>query len=210
MSIDDLKIIIISSYNDLSNEDKIVNELFDLGFDFFHLKKSHWNEKKILNFIEKINPDYHKKIILHSYHKIALKYKLGGIYLTRKHKKNIFSKSLRYYYKWKYPEIKITTTFHSLNQLEKAVYPFDYVFLSPVFNSISKSKYYGKFDNSKTKKILSETEQNVIALGGVCPEKIFKIKYLGFAGLAFLGYLWSDKNPVNNFLKFKNFINNEF
>jgi thiamine-phosphate pyrophosphorylase len=70
----------------------------------------------------------------------------------------------------------------------------DYLFLSPVFDSISKENYNSRFPESllcdlKSKGIINE---KVIALGGVNKHNISKVKDYGFGGAAVLGALWED------------------
>ena len=67
-----------------------------------------------------------------------------------------------------------------------------YVFLSPIFNSISKQGYASAF----TPKALFEAKQKgiinekVVALGGITAANINKIKSYGFGGVALLGDVW--------------------
>ncbi len=65
----------------------------------------------------------------------------------------------------------------------------DYIFLSPVFDSISKPGYKAvPFEPSQVKALPVKT----IALGGVTPERFDQVRANGFDGAAMLGYLWQD------------------
>jgi thiamine-phosphate pyrophosphorylase len=70
----------------------------------------------------------------------------------------------------------------------------DYAFLSPVFDSISKTGYKQAFTpqqlyEAKERQIINE---NVIALGGITSDKIPTACRYGFGGVAVLGALWGD------------------
>jgi thiamine-phosphate pyrophosphorylase len=87
----------------------------------------------------------------------------------------------------------------------------DYLFLSPIFDSISKQNYMSRFPESllyelKEKGVIHE---KVIALGGVNKENISKVEDYGFGGAAVLGGLWEDfpkQQDTNTLLiRFKEF-----
>lgn len=68
----------------------------------------------------------------------------------------------------------------------------DYVTLSPVFDSISKSGYMAAYSHEELLR-LSGAPTKVIALGGVNPERIDFLKRYNFTGFAMLGALpWGE------------------
>ncbi|HXD94336.1 MAG TPA: thiamine phosphate synthase, partial [Bacteroidia bacterium] len=75
---------------------------------------------------------------------------------------------------------------------------YEYVFLSPVFDSISKTGYKSNFDLENLKPFLKK-HKNVIALGGVNTKNIELIKQVGFSGAAFIGAVWQNKNPAKSY-----------
>ena len=80
---------------------------------------------------------------------------------------------------------------------------FSYVFLSPIFNSISKSNYQGRFGNSNFDVILKKVNQNVFALGGVDTDKVDLVFDMGFSGMAVHGAIWESEDPVGKFAEIK-------
>lgn len=76
----------------------------------------------------------------------------------------------------------------------------DYCFLSPIFDSISKSGYRAAFDCSTLAAALATTlaARKVIALGGVTAGHLPELAGLGFKGAAFLGAIWqgTDFNTI--------------
>ena len=70
----------------------------------------------------------------------------------------------------------------------------DYVFLSPVFDSISKSGYSSAFTDAQLRSA-PEIDGHVYALGGVRPEHFPLLAEYGFGGAALLGHVWRDCSP---------------
>ena len=70
---------------------------------------------------------------------------------------------------------------------------YDYVFMSPIYDSISKVNYYSTYtaeelrDAQRTKII----DSKVMALGGINTGNLLEIKDFGFGGAAILGDLWN-------------------
>ena len=97
------------------------------------------------------------------------------------------------------PNLHISTSFSNLSNLYEEGSKFNYVFLSPVFDSISKSGYQGAFNHHNLAIALAKTNQNVLALGGVQLENVEKIKALGFKGMVLSGIIWQSENKVEIF-----------
>ena len=68
---------------------------------------------------------------------------------------------------------------------------YDYVFLSPIFDSISKVGYNSAFteDMLRDASVKGIIDEKVVALGGVTFEKISYLKELNFGGAAMMGVL---------------------
>ena len=106
--------------------------------------------------------------------------------------------------------------FHSLKELESLpLTPSQgrgIIFLSPIFDSISKTGYKSKFDLKEIKSFLQKQKAlpfgeglggALIALGGINESKIEICRELGFAGVAVLGAIWNSENPLEKFLRIK-------
>lgn len=90
--------------------------------------------------------------------------------------------------------------FHSLIEIEECKENYDYAFLSPIFDSISKAGYKSKFDLKELKGFLKNRKEKIIALGGINEDKIGTVKDMGFSGIGLVGAIWQSGKPV---LKFK-------
>ena len=71
---------------------------------------------------------------------------------------------------------------------------YDYIFLSPIFNSISKQGYNSNFTHKEllVLKRISLINDKVYALGGVNKDNLVDVTSFGFGGASVLGYLWCD------------------
>jgi thiamine-phosphate pyrophosphorylase len=200
---DRMKLIVISSSKNIENETKIVTELFEAGLETFHLRKNEMSTRAMKNYLSQIPSHFHNRIFIHSHFKLLLNFDLKGIHLTSKHKKNKWKTYLLVrLIQLKKPSLQITTSFKTLGELyqPKHDYNYDYVFLSPVFDSYI-SKFQSNFSEYSLKVALSKTPFKVIARGGITPSIKTKAKEIGFYGVAFYSWLWNTKNQVEEFEK---------
>ncbi len=192
-------IIVISNPSTIKDEQTIIHQLFDEGLEIFHVRKKEYSEKEMRIFIEQIPYNYFKRIVLHSQFHLAEEYNLKGIHVPVNFNREDANGSK-------------SISFHSLDEIEKCKKKFDYGFLSPVFDSISKAGYKSNFNFPELKLFLKNRikssnnraeERHIIALGGIEEDKIDTIKELGFSGIALLGAIWQSKDPVEKFKKIK-------
>lgn len=188
------KVIIITSPNFVKNEVSIICSLFEAGLKTLHLRKPSYTRNELKEFIESVPKKFHKHLVLHSHYSLCKKFKLKGIHLTEKSKKN----NLPDWFNTK--KFTLSASFHSIKALELSKRKYNYVFLSPVFNSISKKNYSARFQDDELSHACKK-HKNLIALGGIDVKTIKKVKHLGFNGAAALGYIWESKNSVSSFKK---------
>jgi thiamine-phosphate pyrophosphorylase len=101
--------------------------------------------------------------------------------------------------------------FHSLKELEEYKGKHEYAFLSPIFDSISKVGYKSNFDLGTLQKSLRllKCAENLFALGGIDEDKIETCCKLCFTGVAVLGAIWNNNNPLEKFIKLKSICHSE-
>jgi thiamine-phosphate pyrophosphorylase len=199
-----MKIIVLSPQKSVENEIDVVISLFEEGMNIFHLKKPHYSSKKLKSYLDKIPHEYHNRIVIHTHLRFALKYNLKGIHLSSKHKKNtIRNWFLLKRIKRKNPWITVSTSFQSIIDVEKYKDLYDYVFLSPIFDSISMNDYQSGFKEFSLSSATKRSNYKIVALGGVEVGKIEKAISLGFWGCGFLGAIWGKENPIEFFKAIK-------
>lgn len=179
-----MKWIVITLPQFIDNEATYIEQLFEAGIDLLHLRKPESNIEDCERLIQQIDKKWYSKIVVHDHFELCEKYQLHGIHLNRRNHE--------------IPEGfkgNISRSCHSLEEL-KAIDSYDYVFLSPIFDSISKIGYNHSFSN----KTLEDAAQSglindqVIALGGVTPDFLPQLRAWNFGGAAFLGDIWSKVN----------------
>ncbi|MBR0324552.1 MAG: DUF554 family protein, partial [Selenomonadales bacterium] len=86
----------------------------------------------------------------------------------------------------------VSRSCHSLEEVVRYKDQCDYVFLSPIFDSISKEGYGSTFPEETLQEAYKQgiIDSKVIALGGIKPEHAPYLKANGFGGMAYLGYVW--------------------
>ena len=99
-------------------------------------------------------------------------------------------------------ETSRSASLHSFDELNACTQNLDYVFLSPVFDSISKVDYKAAYSQDDFRKGLADFHAQersiakVIALGGVDADNLVLTAQLGFDGAAVLGAVWNHYDPL--------------
>ena len=190
-----MKWIIITTPTFISHEAEYINQLFEAGIDLLHLRKPESQAKDCELLIEKINPKWHPQIVVHDHFELCEKYHLHGIHLNQRN----HSVPQRF-------QGSISRSCHSFEEVKEALgtlaephTTFDYVFLSPIFDSISKKGYNHSFSNKDLEDAANcgIINDKVIALGGVIPQFIPQLKAWNFGGAAFLGDVWNRRHEYD-------------
>lgn len=177
----DFKVIIITSPDFIENESEKLVKLFKAGVDFIHIRKPDLTLRDVKNLIEDIPYEFRKRIRLHGHFELFNEFNLAGAHLNRRNPKAPLIVS------------SLTASIHSLDEIEKISKSinYDYLFLSPVYNSISKKGYMSKFDLGNIKNAIKD--KKIIGLGGVKPSNLKELKDTGFIGGTLMGYVWENQ-----------------
>lgn len=178
-----MQLIAITSEKFIDNEAETINALFEAGLERLHLRKPHASANECECLILSIGSKWYGRISLHDHFGIAKKYGIGGLHLNSRNPQpptgfaGILSRSC-----------------HSMEEAAREKHRYDYVFLSPIFDSISKNGYTAAFHRGALQAAArnGSISDNVIALGGITPERIEEAAACNFGGAAVLGYLWAD------------------
>lgn len=197
-----MKLIVISPSKIIENEAAIMQQLFEAGLETLHVRKPRLRTRQLQEYLEKIPSQFHNRIIIHSHHKLALKYNLKGVHYTRLH----LERNFKNWWREKCLDLAkknlVKTASH--NKLASLYEPnekvFDYVFLSPIFDSIT-SKYQSGFYEDSIRAANQKTGFKIIARGGIDSSRIEKVNELGFYGMALYTCMWNSDNPLDVFLQ---------
>jgi thiamine-phosphate pyrophosphorylase len=184
--------IVISPEEFTSAETIVVSKLFELGLPVFHIRKSAGNAYILKSYLQAIPKQYHNRIVLHSCFELSSQFNIKGIHINTKLKPSA-SKLFE-----TYSHLSISTSCHSIAELQSEKLPYKYAFLSPIFNSISKPGYLQAFSNQALTNSLATISLPCIALGGLSAANWPQAAQMGFAGAAFLGSVWQNKKAIDS------------
>jgi thiamine-phosphate pyrophosphorylase len=208
-----MRLIVITAGDFFDKEPEAIHILFGNGMEALHVRKPNASYAETKRFIERIDEAYHSRIILHDHYGLTGLFTLKGIHVnSRNNPGNLDFYSER--------GLSISCSCHSIEEVAglsserfavgragrfrkmTPVAPaiFDYMFLSPIFDSISKTGYKqgftpGQLSDARDKGILNN---RVIALGGITAERIPAVHRYGFGGVAVLGSLWAEPTANGN------------
>lgn len=180
-----MKLIAITTPSFFEGEARKIALLFGEGMQRLHLRKPHGGKEEMCRLLDSIPAEYHPQIVVHDHFDLASRYRLAGIHLNSRH-----------------PHVpdgfagSVSRSCHTLEEVE-AGKSLDYVFLSPIFRSISKEGYGEGFPLETLREAARRgiIDEKVVALGGICEQNIPTVRSLHFGGFAVLGALWG-KEPA--------------
>ena len=185
-----MKWIVITMPDFIENEANYINQLFEAGLDLLHLRKPESCIDDCERLLQEINQKWYPGIVVHDHFSLCQKYHLHGIHLnSRNHQvPDGFQGSLS----------RSCHTFREVTAAQKEAV-FSYVFLSPIFDSISKKGYKHCFSNKDLEDAGNNgiINEKVIALGGVIPQFIPQLRVWNFGGAAFLGDIWNRRQDAD-------------
>ncbi len=191
-----MKLILLSTSDFFVEEDTIINALFEEGLDLLHLRKPGSEPVYSERLLTLLPEQWHKQIVVHEHFYLKEEFGLRGIHLSERAPEPPTG------YKG-----QLSRSCHSLSELNDTKAGMDYVFLSPVFNSIT----YPDRKAAYTEQELHDAaragliDRKVMAAGGINSETLPLLADYGFGGAVILGDLWTRFN-IHSGLDYKEVI----
>lgn len=184
-----MKLIVVTAPTFFVEEDKIITALFEEGLDILHLRKPETPAMYSERLLTLIPEKYHKRIITHEHFYLQEEFSLMGIHLNTRNPKEPHDYSGY-----------ISCTCHSLDEVQNKKHFYDYLFLSPIYNCITKSGVTSGFTAEELRQAGKSKviDSRVMALGGITPDNILEIKDYGFGGAVVMGDLWNKFNACTD------------
>lgn len=179
-----MKIIAITRPDFFQGEAEAINRLFAGNqIDLLHLRKPDSDPDECRRLLDGIRKEWLPRIVTHDHFTLCAEYGLHGCHLNRRNPAA--------------PDAHrgtVSCSCHSLEEVKLRKRQMDYVFLSPIFDSISKQGYQSAFSDDTLRQAAAEgiIDRKVVALGGVTYSLIHKLKEYGFGGAAMLGEIWRN------------------
>ena len=181
--------ILISSPEIVNNENITIKSFLRKEDNLFHLRRYVSFEEEVVSFLSSFTEEERKQIVLNHHHFLASEFGINRLHFSEKDRIEIGDEKLEKLHSLGFI---LSTSVHTVEDFEKLTSVFEYAFLSPVFDSISKENYKAvSFDLANIRRDIK-----LIALGGVTFENYNNALNLGFDGVAFLGGVWNQENPL--------------
>ncbi len=197
----------------IPGEAALIVALQQAGAGIIHLRKPGADPNRLTALLDELKAagaDF-QRLTLHGPESLARRYGFGGIHLKndeldrraealsqhRDTKSSLESSTLR-----------LSGSAHSWDEARRWAPVVDYLWLSPLFDSISKVGYRSGIDLTEASRWLLNARQpqdtantndptrfpypeRIVALGGISAENIVRVRMAGFGGAAVLGDLWA-------------------
>ena len=154
-----MKLVVITRPDFFEGETDIVNDLFRSGMERLHLRKPKASEDELSVWLQGIDHQYYGRIVLHDCFSLVEKFSLGGVHLNSRNPEA--------------PEniqgITVSRSCHSIDEVAEHKGRCNYLFLSPIYDSISKEGYGAAYSRIDLERAAAEgiIDDKVLALGGV-------------------------------------------
>jgi len=204
-----LKLLAFSSPEPLDPEfeRREVLAMFDSGLECFHLRKPKASQEDLERWIEGIPEEHQSKIVLHSAHDLAKKFPVRGIHLSARQRSGCLQTArVVKQLKREREDLELSSSYYQLSELRFLPPKYDYVFLSPIFPSISSPDSQPPFSLREVETTVRHARSNIFALGGIDKSRVETVRSLGFQGVALLGALWESEHPAEVFRSVKQAI----
>jgi thiamine-phosphate pyrophosphorylase len=190
------QLVLLTAPTAQPDEPRVLTELLAQSPGRLHLRKPGWPAAWLEALIRALPPQYYERLVLHGHPELVRRYQIGGLHLTEAGRRAATRRPALL------PGQTLSTSFHSLAEIARTRRRYDYVFLSPIFDSISKAGYASNFDLVDVQRFLRRlagqagSPPPVLALGGIDSQNIALVRQAGFAGAALLGAVWQSADPV--------------
>jgi len=151
---------------------------------FIHLRKPSASMDEVRELLKQLTDEALQMIVLHDHFQLTNEFPVAGIHRNAKNEAQFND----------YTGLGLIETYasHSFDEISISE-GFSYYWLSPIFDSISKTGYQSNFNFNEVQSFLAENpEKQIIALGGITDLNARQCIDAGFSGIAVLGWLWNS------------------
>ncbi|WP_299247533.1 thiamine phosphate synthase [uncultured Cytophaga sp.] len=185
------KIVVITPETGHPDESHILEFLVKEYGCQIHIRKPNFDKESYKKYLQNHNRLL-SHFVLHEHHSLAKEFQVKGIHLKERDRKgsNLSFNELNI----------VSTSIHSIKDAAHLKHSFEYIFYSPLFESISKQSYGSNKTYEELTESVFELKKNtsipIMGLGGIDEENIELVKKSGFDGAGLLGSVWGARDPV--------------
>ncbi len=166
----------------LKQEALAIDALIEAGVDYVHVRKPGYASEEVGALLSAVPEQSRLCLSVHYHHHVAQRSGVGGLHRTKG------------YEVANGRGCRVSASCHAMTEVQALTgADCQYVFLSPVYDSISKKGYASAFSKSSLCDFLSHKRAGmpaVVALGGITRDNVAEVRQMGFDGAALLGALW--------------------
>ena len=191
-----MKLLLLSTPEFFVEEDTIITALFEEGLDGFHMRKPNSEPIYCERLLTLLPEQWHSKVVVHEHFYLKEEFGLKGIHLNR----NTDVPPANYHG-------HLSRSCHTIDELRAQREGTDYVFLSPVYDSISNPDRKAGFTPEELYNATRQglIDRKVMAAGGVNAETLPLLSEYRFGGAVILGDLWT-RFDIHSGLDYKEVI----
>jgi len=195
-----MQLIVLTSPHFFPGEAGCLEALLAAGLQKLHLRKPGAGEEEMGALIRRLSPSFYPRLVLHASEKLAERYGIPQIHLGKADwKGRMDARRSRAF----------SASLHSWEEMKEAPGGLEYVFMSPLFDSISKPGYPAGAG------LLRRPEGPfpcpVIGLGGIRADNIGQMIQGGWEGAALLGWIWEEPSrALERYQKIKDIVSTEY
>jgi thiamine-phosphate pyrophosphorylase len=169
------------------NEAQALFALVENGAQIIHIRKPGVAESALCEYLATIHPEILYHLTIHHHPHLAGTFGLGGVHAKPEMLAAVGG------------TLRKSASCHDWGEVKACTGRADYVFLSPVFDSVSKAGYRAAFAGEQLKILLRDPDRPpVAALGGITPQTAPLAHTWGFENAAAIGSLWAIQNGKIN------------
>lgn len=187
-------IIVLTPERNLKHEIAWINDLFLAGLELLHIRKYNYSEEEMHRYILAIDSQFRDRLVLHSHHSLAKKTAVNRLHFNESDR---LAKKHELYHK----DYVLSTSAHAMVEFNALESDWTYAFLSPLFASISKHRYGLDSKVLADLKLRKNNDVKLIGLGGIRAKHIPELLKSGLDGVALLGTIWENQQPITSFKK---------
>ena len=178
-----MKLIVVTTPTFFVEEDKIITALFEEGLDILHLRKPETPAMYSERLLTLIPEKYHRRIVTHEHFYLKEEFNLMGIHLNARNPSEPHDYAGH-----------VSCSCHSVEEVKNRKHFYDYVFMSPIYDSISKVNYYSTYTAEELREAQKAKiiDSKVMALGGINEDNLllyWEISGIGLM-LAWTRIIW--------------------
>lgn len=182
-------IILISHERLLARETKVAHALFERGLPLFHVRKTSLTDTDMQFYIDGIASRYRSRLVLHSHFHLAKELGISRLHIRESDREQNSQQSL-------VGRFTLSTSVHAISTYNSLETIWNYVFISPVFPSISKTGYGAGGTVLATLSQRRPAPPLLVALGGIDASNYQQALAGGADAVAVLGSIWNHPDPV--------------